>query len=178
MHKYGFSPKRLSIFLPIFLVTLLSDQWTKIWAVEALKGRPPKFYFFGLIQILYAENRGAWGNLGAEWPEFLRFGFLIALPLLILIGMGGYTLSFRELHKREIIAFSCITAGGLGNLIDRIRYDFVVDFMYMGYGKLATNVFNIADVVIMTGFGFLALHYFLDWKKKKSDVSIDGRQES
>ena len=72
----------------------------------------------------------------------------------------------KKVTKVDLFSLSCIFAGGIGNLIDRIRYDYVVDFMYMGYKKIGTNIFNIADVVIMTGFGIMVVFGVILKKKE------------
>ena len=160
--------KSRSLYLLLITIpTLIFDQWTKIWAVDNLKGQASQSYFFDLVKFIYAENPGAWGSLGSDWPELARTLFLIVLPLLILIGIAIYVLISKNLSKVDIISMSCIFAGGMGNLIDRIRYDYVVDMLYIGYGKIGTNIFNIADVVIMTGFGIMVVFGML-LKKKES----------
>ncbi|MDC1175003.1 signal peptidase II [Bacteriovoracaceae bacterium] len=161
---------KIITLLSCLIVFLGLDQYSKIWAIESVKGQPTAYYLNGLVQILYAENRGAWGNLGSEWPELLRMGFLIVLPLVFLIGIGIYVVINSKVKKYEATYLSLIVAGGIGNLIDRIRYDYVVDFMYIGYGRIGTNIFNVADVIIMAGFfGILGLN-ILEWKKTKVDV--------
>jgi len=71
----------------------------------------------------------------------------------------------------EVLGLSFIISGGAGNLIDRIRYDFVVDMLWMGISgsKLQTNIFNIADVVIMAGFFILVYLNIIDFFQKKRD---------
>lgn len=152
----------LSLFIWIAL-----DQITKIWAIESIKGMPASYYLGGLVQIVYAENRGAWGGLGDSWPEFLRLSFLIYIPMIFLLGIAIYVLVNKKVKLYEATYLSFIVAGGIGNLIDRIRYDYVVDFMYIGYKSLGTNIFNIADVVIMIGFfGIFGLN-IKEWRASK-----------
>lgn len=166
---------RILFFIPIFSLLLYLDQISKIWAIETLKGKMPTFFFDGIAQLTYAENNGAWGNLGGTWPEPFRSLFLIFLPVAVLIAFGLFSILNKKITKLEFWSYLLITAGGCGNLIDRIRFNYVVDFLYIGFTKtLATNIFNIADVVIMTGFALMLLHLFNDWKTKKSgQVSHD-----
>jgi signal peptidase II len=154
-HKnVSFRFKIISLAL-IIIPSIVSDQWSKVWAVENLKYKQPIHYIGGLLKFIYAENKGAWGSLGGNWPEFWRMTVLIYLPIAFVIGLVGFALFYPKIRKVEVIAYACIVAGGAGNLIDRIRYDYVVDFLYMGHGKIGTNIFNIADVVIMIGFGLI-----------------------
>ena len=172
--KYGpYTLKFRAILLSLlFLVFTVMDQWTKIWAVDALKGKMPRFYLMGTIQLRYAENTGAWGNLGGDWAEPWRSLFLIGFPILIILGFTGFYLLHKQTAKLESWAYALIITGGAGNLIDRVRYNYVVDFLYMGIEErinlgfiqipLETNIFNVADVVIMTGAFLILIHIIRD----------------
>lgn len=159
--------KRLKLFFPLSMIILLLDQWTKNWAITNVKGQPSD-YFFGIFTLVYAENTGAWGNLGADWPPFFRELFLLYLPVIMLSVMSVYTLTNKKLSLLEVYAYCLIFAGGMGNIIDRFRFDYVVDFMYIGIKNIGTNIFNIADVSIMTGFGLILLDAY---KKKKAKIA-------
>ncbi|MEC7277832.1 MAG: signal peptidase II [Bdellovibrionota bacterium] len=159
---------RFLIFIPTVFILIAFDQMTKIWAVETLKGHLPRQYFFGMAQLTYAENTGAWGNLGGNWDEPYRSLFLIFLPIIVLVAFSLFALFSKKINKLEFWSYCLIAAGGAGNLIDRIRFNFVVDFLYLGIKRpFETNIFNIADVVIMTGFGFMLLNMYQDWRSKK-----------
>jgi signal peptidase II len=164
--------KRLYFFIPTFLILIFLDQKSKIWAIEALKGELPRSYFFGMAQLTYAENNGAWGNLGGNWQEPYRSLFLIVLPVGVLLAFSLFSLFSKKINKLEFWSYLLIAAGGCGNLIDRIRFNYVVDFLYFGIRRpFETNIFNIADVVIMTGFGIMVLHLYKDWRQRKGNVT-------
>jgi len=165
----SYSLKTRAIILSVlFLLLTLFDQWTKYWAVDALKGKMPRYYRLGTIQLRYAENSGAWGNLGGDWSEPWRSIFLIGFPIVIILGFCGFYLLHRQTSKIESWAYALIITGGAGNLIDRVRFNYVVDFLYMGIRQkinlglfqipLETNIFNVADVVIMTGAFLILIH--------------------
>lgn len=160
---------RLLILIPINLFCLVLDQWSKIWAVEHLKGQMPRSVWSDMIVLRYAENRGAWGGLANNWPDFFRSLFLLYIPVIVLLVVLGITLKSQKVKKYEIWAYSFILAGGIGNLIDRFRFDYVVDFMWMGLTQtLQTNIFNVADMAIMTGFFLLAFYYLKEQFVSKS----------
>jgi signal peptidase II len=169
--------KRFLFLIAITAGILIPDQWTKAWAVRDLKGNLPTDYLWGTIRIIYAENTGAWGNLGGDWPPFLRMSFLIALPVIILLGLAIFVIVSKKVTRPERWAYAFIVAGGAGNLIDRIRYDYVVDFLWMGIGPIGTNIFNIADVSIMIGFGIMVLLNILEWKNKRRETALAGPEK-
>ena len=145
---------RIVYFVAVAAPILVLDQWSKQWAEASLKHRLPISYWDGFFQFRYAENTGAWGSLGASWPDPVRQIILVIFPTLLLLFFLGYVLFSKNIGPSKNIAYACILAGGIGNLIDRIRFGFVVDFMYMGTDSLHTNIFNVADMSIMVGLGW------------------------
>jgi len=151
--KYGlfFSLGRIAVCVVIAAVSVVLDQWSKEWAIRTLKFQPIRTYFNEMVVFRYAENTGAWGSMGSDLHEPLRTILLTLLPILFLTGLFIYVLFKKELKLYEIICYSLIVGGGAGNLIDRAIHGFVVDFLWVGTKSIGTNIFNIADVTIMTG---------------------------
>ena len=144
----------------ILLSVVAVDQWTKVLAVEHLSGKAPIIYLGGLFQLVYAENPGAFLGMGGDlprWVRFLVFGLFVLLGLVVML----WSLVKNKMNLTDLLAYSFILAGGIGNVIDRLTHDngHVIDFMFMDF-QLApftrTGVFNIADVAIVIGF-FIAL---------------------
>lgn len=148
--------QRLAILLALALGVFIIDQLTKKWAVANLAGQPARTY--GLIfTTTYAENLGAWGSLGAGWGDNTRLIALGIFPALVLAILAIYASFAPEFTRGEIIGCSLVIGGGVGNLVDRFRLGYVQDFLYIGYGPIGTNIFNIADAVVMLGLGIILL---------------------
>jgi len=158
----NFKERAIYVF-PISIITIALDQWTKYLAVVNLKGMPEIPYFGGFFRLMFVTNRGAWGSLGSDWPEPARLAALIIIPIIFILLLGAYMFWPKvKVKKFELIAFSFILAGGVGNMIDRIHAGAVIDMLWMGfpeYRYLQTNVFNIADVAIMVGFFIVAIEW-------------------
>ncbi len=154
---------RLFILLLICFPNVLLDQLSKQWATQNLKHLThPLSYFDNLVRLQYAINPGAWGGMGGMLPETMRKIVFTVLVGIFLAILTWYILS-KEHPKMLTIGLSFILAGGLGNLIDRALYGYVVDFMYIGYdpiGWLHTNIFNVADMAIMAGGAILLILAF------------------
>ena len=133
------------------------DQETKHLAVETLRFRAPIELLHGNVKLLYAENSGAWGSLGAGWSGPLKSLVFIALPALVLLMVLVQTLRGSDRRFRLLLACSLLIGGGLGNIIDRARAGYVVDFLYVGIGRIGTNIFNVADVAVVAGVLLLLL---------------------
>lgn len=147
--------KRL-LLLFIVAATVGADQITKVIAQHFLRSRPPISFFGGLVQLLYAENPGAFLSLGAQLSDSGRFWLFTVISGGILVGLFLYALLHRRLTQDEVMSLSLILGGGISNLIDRLVRDHrVIDFMIVGFGWLKTGVFNVADVAITAGVGLL-----------------------
>ena len=164
---------RLAIMLPVALVFLGLDQWSKAWATVAVQGHPPRTYA-GIFTLVYAENLGAWGSMGAGWGPSTRWFVLAVFPALVLAGLAFYALTEKTVSKAEVLACGLVVAGGAGNLIDRFRLGYVQDFLYMGYGKIGTNIFNVADAVVMAGLGILLWKNFQNYRAEKAAKAAKG----
>jgi signal peptidase II len=138
------SPARLVVLLVAF-VTIGCDQVTKHAARGQLAGQPRQTYLGDAVRLEYAENRGAFLSLGAEWPRWARFTSFTLAPAVVLLVIGVWSLGL-------------VWAGGVSNLVDRVLHGAVVDFMNVGIGWLRTGIFNVADVAITLGVLLLAAY--------------------
>lgn len=144
-------PSRPVVFALTLAVCLACDQLTKFWAKKELSPEPHSV-LGGLIQLEYAENRGAFMSLGSALSDdaYLVFLFLLAavvVGVLVVLAFRGHTLNLLQ-----FTALSFVAAGGCGNLIDRIlHHGRVVDWVSVGFERLRTGVFNLADVAVIAG---------------------------
>lgn len=138
---------------------LITDQISKYWALEYVKGNPPKEWVAGIFRLEYAENTGAFLSLGSALSETVRFWVFNVIVTFLLVALGIYVYRTKNLENADRIALTCILAGGIGNLIDRYfrSNHAVIDFLNVGFGNLRTGIFNIADMAILGGVLFMAL---------------------
>lgn len=138
------------------LIAVVLDQLTKLYAILYLKNEPPRIFFGGVFRIEYAENEGAFLSLMSSFPDEVRFWILTVLNGLVLVGLAVFLIWSKEVQKASFLPLALVVAGGVGNLIDRIRFHYVVDFLNLGIGNLRTGIFNIADMFITAGFLLMA----------------------
>ncbi|MGB2869773.1 MAG: signal peptidase II [Bacteroidota bacterium] len=152
---------RISIILIVITLGIGCDQTTKNIAKGSLAYSRPISVLNGVIRFEYAENSGAFLSIGANLPDFMRYLLFVVFVAAALIVTLTFTINAQSINNRQLVGLSMITAGGIGNLIDRMSNNgAVVDFVSIGFGHLRTGIFNLADVAIMTGF-FLVLIYSL-----------------
>lgn len=118
-------------------------------------------YLGGLFQLVYAENPGAFLGMGGNLPRSIRF---VIFGLFVLVGLAVmlWSLVKNKMSISDLLAYSFILAGGIGNVIDRLTHanGHVIDFLFMDFQLTSytrTGVFNIADVAIVFGF-FIAIY--------------------
>jgi signal peptidase II len=152
----GQAPGFSALFVASAIVATL-DLASKRWAASAL-ATSPRELVSGSVGLLLAKNRGAaWSMLG-NLPDHVR------LPLFVVVTVTAFFVVLR-LYARATtasarIATALILGGAAGNLVDRLRHGYVVDFIDLHArwsGALHHwPIFNVADIAIVTGVLLLA----------------------
>lgn len=151
--------------LIVIAVLTVVDQLTKYIAVNTVKINGPKEFLFGLFQFRYVENTGA------AFSSFSDNTLVLTVLTVIILCVCLILLLSRKFRNMFInICLMLVISGGLGNVIDRILYGFVVDFIEPLFIDFA--VFNFADCCITVG-AFMLIGYeiyeLITEKKKKAD---------
>jgi signal peptidase II len=136
--------------------TIGCDRVTKHVAATTLSEAPSRSFLADTFRLEYAENTGAFLGLGADWPIAARTVVFGVGNGLLLVGLAVFAMRARW-PRRALLGVALLVAGGASNLVDRIVYGMVIDFMNVGIGSLRTGIFNVADMAIMLGAGILLL---------------------
>ena len=129
--------------LCIALLGVLADQFTKYLAVACLKDRPAFPLIPGVLELRYLENRGAaFGLLQNQKIFFVIMTCLILAFCLYVLTRMPSGKKYRIWH----VTGGLLMAGALGNFIDRLRLDYVIDFIYIRL--IDFPIFNVADILI------------------------------
>ena len=139
----------------IVALVMVVDQLTK----QAIRTR---FFLYetvpvirGFFNLTYARNRGSAFSILAGAPDWFRGVFFITVTLIALIVIA---MVIRKTEQRlQVAAFSLVAGGAIGNLIDRIRFGEVVDFIQWYVKTYYWPSFNIADSAITAGVCLLAV---------------------
>ena len=149
----------------IAAVLLVLDQFTKHLAVVHLKNQPAYVIIDGVLELQYLENRGsAFGMLQNQKVFILFVGIVFLAVLLFFLFKLPEQKKFRIVH----VLLAVIVAGGIGNMIDRFRLDYVVDFI--SFVLINYPIFNVADIYVTTATA--ALLFFLCFFYKGEDLAI------
>jgi signal peptidase II len=145
------APERNALpWLALSAVLVVLDQWTKYLAVEHLTYRErvpvvPGFWDWNLTHntgaaFSFLANAGGW-----------QHGFFIGLALVISALLAFWLLRTPRNDWRTAVPFALIVAGACGNVIDRVRFGYVVDFIHWYWRQYDWPVFNVADSCIVVG---------------------------
>lgn len=161
----------------LVIVAVLIDQYTKYLAVTHLKDSPAFVLIDNVFELNYLENRGAaFGLLQNRQIFFVCVAILIFAFILYCYVRIPKTGRYLPLRLCGIF----IVAGAAGNLIDRIRLGYVVDFFY--FRLIDFPVFNVADIYVTVSFAVLLILIFFRYKEeeleflgRKKGTGTDGK---
>ena len=133
------------LWLAAAAVVVVADQWSKLWAAEWLLSEPRRLTSF--LQFIYAENTGAAFSILADktWARW----FLSAATAMIMAVLG--VCLWRRPPQWEAAALALMLGGAAGNLADRLRLGYVIDFIDAHWNAHHWPAFNIADSAITLG---------------------------
>ena len=153
--------KRLGI-LALVLLNIGCDQISKDMIRKSIDPMEYVQVVGDNLILTNVENTGAMLGFGQDFPPMLKLIFLQGLPLIVLLILLARTLQKTNLNRWMVLAFAFVIGGGMGNLIDRIAYGSVTDFLQLKLGVLKTGIFNMADVSVTIGvimLLFLTIRY-------------------
>lgn len=160
---------KYALLLLILLGGCQCDQYTKQLAERSLKRHPPLVLLRGFAELCYAENTGMAFSLLDDLPRAIRRPLLVGVPLLLTAIATGCFWYFRAKPFFVLLPFALMLAGAAGNLLDRLRYGYVVDFVHLhARDRFHWPIFNVADTLLFLGGALLALH-FATARKKHSE---------
>ncbi len=149
----------------------LLDQATKAWAVRKLRFSSDITVIQDFFNFSYAQNTGvafSMFNDSGDSGRWILSGLAFFAATLVIYFFWRTPRS----HDRILGALTLLLAGILGNVLDRVRLGFVVDFIDFQFGNWHYPTFNVADIAICTGAGLLLLDMFLS-----KDEEVEAKAE-
>lgn len=165
---------RISHYL-LAVVTVIAavvlDQWTKHLAVLHLKDQTPYTLIEGVFKLQYLENRGAaFGMLQNQRVFFYICVLLIAIFVIWFYKRVPMTNRYLPLRLCSIF----VLAGGIGNFIDRVKLNYVVDFFY--FELIDFPIFNVADIYVTCSMFALVFFICFYYKEEELDRVFSRRK--
>lgn len=154
--------KRASLLVTdfmLFVILVITDQLTKHLAVIRLKNQAAYNLINGILEFNYLENRGAAFGVLQNQKYFFVFVALIFIGVIVFVLIKVPT---QKKYYSLNILLVMIAAGAVGNMIDRVRYDYVVDFIYLVC--IQFPIFNVADIYVTTATVVLVFQILFVYK--------------
>lgn len=154
-----------AMFLAIAALLVGVDQVTKLWAAATLQNSDAIVWIPGVFELRYCENRGVAFSMleGMRWL-FIPLTLLVSILMLVML----FRSPLRKYHTFDV-AVTLVLAGGIGNLIDRVLYGYVIDFLY--FKLINFPIFNFADCCVVVG-SFLLFFVLLFMLKGEENTPL------
>ena len=164
--------RRYLLLMGVSLVLIALDQITKMLVVHNMHLHESISIIKGFFNLTYIRNPGAAFGIFATANSAFRLVFFVGTSILALGLLGTI---FYRLHHDDVwgqLTVSSIFGGAIGNLIDRLRYGEVIDFLDFHMSGYHWPAFNVADSAISIGVVSLLIIFSLD--KNKEEESLPG----
>jgi signal peptidase II len=146
----------------------LIDQTTKAWAIRKLRFGGDVSVIPNFLNFAYAQNTGVAFSFLDDHGDAGRWG-LSAVASIAAILVLYYFWRVPRTHDRILGALALLLAGILGNVTDRLRLGFVIDFIDVQFDNWHYPTFNVADAAICVGAGLLIIDMFFSKKIEKTN---------
>ena len=161
-------------YLAIAAGVFLIDQMTKAWAVRRLRLGDIVEVVPSFLNFAYAQNTGIAFSMLDDHGSTGRWGLSIIALIAATLVLFFFWRTPRS-DDRILGALVLILAGIAGNVTDRMRLGFVVDFIDVQFGTWHYPTFNVADMAVCVGAVLLIVDMFLSKRSQKSDERIQNR---
>ncbi|HKM33267.1 MAG TPA: signal peptidase II [Lachnospiraceae bacterium] len=153
--------KWLYIFLLMMVLAIAFDQVTKILVLQNLRGKEAVSIIDGVLELQFFSNTGiAWSMLEGQILFILFTGIiLLAAVLFCVIKLPNQ----KKFHIIYILT-GILSGGAIGNMIDRIRLGYVVDFIY--FSIINFPIFNVADMCIVISIIIIGILFLFVYKEE------------
>ena len=162
------------ILLGIIALGIVLDQATKLLVVHTMELWQSIPLIPNIFHFTYIQNKGAaFGSMADQ-----RWLFMIVSTVSI-VAISIYVFVFGHKNSKLLnIALAMIVSGGIGNMIDRVRLGYVIDFFDFCAFPFWTWIFNIADIMVVIGCGLVFLSVILDTAKESKAKKAKNAEET
>jgi len=161
---------RSSMIQYLFVVAAVGilDQLTKGLVIDSLSLYEQREVISGLFNLVYVTNPGAAFSMFATIDSVWRQYFFLAVGGCAVLGISFYAWKMTA-GRWHLLALALICGGALGNLIDRVRFGAVVDFLDFYFKNYHWPAFNVADSAICVGAAVYMLASFFEEKQANAE---------
>ena len=152
-------------YLAVSLAVLFLDQWTKGYITRTMEVHQSRSIVEDVFDLTYVRNTGAAFGLFASVDSSIKAILLNSVAVVVFLIVSAYALRSSHKSVRLQVGLALILGGAVGNLMDRVRFGYVVDFLDFAVSGHHWPAFNVADSAICIGVGLL----FLDMLRNEEE---------
>lgn len=160
----------------VFALLMILDQWSKQWVASHFRLGESRSLIDGFLQMTLVRNYGAAFsiNVDHQWSTWFFLGVSILASFVVVY----LFLQLKTWEKLSAWGLCLIMSGAVGNIVDRIRWGYVVDFIDVYYQNYHWYVFNVADSCITVGAILYGIDVFFIQPKIKHEFPWDATRET
>ncbi len=156
--------KKLPVYgIALALLVLILDQLTKAWVLDIMQP-PQTIVVTSFFNLVLTWNRGVSFGLLYHQHDYMPY-VLSAVAFIICAWLGRWLLRVENLMVA--LALGLVLGGAIGNVVDRLRFGAVVDFLDFHVANWHWPSFNLADTCIVVGVGLLLLDGWLEHRRER-----------
>ena len=144
-------------YLAVSLGVLFLDQWSKGLVTRTMEVHQSKTIITDVFDLTYVRNTGAAFGLFASVDSSVKAILLNSIAVIVFLIVSAYALRSSHKSVRLQVGLALILGGAVGNLLDRVRFGYVVDFLDFAISGHHWPAFNVADSAICIGVALLFL---------------------
>lgn len=152
-------------YIAVSLAVLFLDQWTKGIITRTMDVHQSRSIIHNLFDLTYVRNSGAAFGLFASVDSSMKAVLLNSVAVVVFLIVSAYALRSSHRSVRLQVGLALILGGAVGNLLDRVRFGYVVDFLDFAISGHHWPAFNVADSAICIGVALL----FLDMLRNEEE---------
>lgn len=157
---------RYRLLAIVTAVVLVLDQATKLYVDSHFRLHESVTVIENFFHLTYVRNKGAAFGIFAD--SAIRIPFFITVSLVAAVGILWYLRRLQDQQKLVSFALALIFSGAIGNLIDRVRFGEVIDFIDVHWYQYHWPAFNVADSAISIGVTLLLLDLWREERARKA----------
>lgn len=165
--------KKLILFFTFVVLIIVVDQASKIYVYQNFHLGESVKVIDGFFNFTYVQNRGAAFGFGGGFDNWFRYTLFLFVPVVACIYLVYALIKSASGPLIMTWAYALILGGAIGNLIDRFRLDFVVDFFDFYIGKHHFATFNVADSAISLAAILIIVDYLMNRKKEQAKAEAE-----
>lgn len=166
---------KYTILALVSTIGIIVDQWTKNLVHSKFAWGESVAVIKNFFSLTYVRNSGAAFGILHKAPAYFRDPFFIAVPVVAMFIILFLYFKLQENQKLTALALSLILSGAIGNLIDRLRFGYVIDFLDFYWKDYHWPAFNVADSCIVVGVSVL---FILSFFQEKGTVAAKVQSSS